>query len=76
MITVFHPVQETAISSAWLYGDHQIPGGLNSYDIKGTADLVQDKCWKSFAIYIICDDQEWTVALKNAFQQWQDFLDV
>ena len=26
--------------------------------------------------YIICNNQKWTIALENAFEEWQNFLDI
>ncbi len=56
--------------SAWLCGDLQILVPWR-YDIKGTADLVQDKCWRAAIDIIMMIKRD---LMKNAFQQWQDFL--
>ena len=57
----------TTITKAWCF---------NSYNVESPTNLVKNKCWQSFAIYIICNDQKRTVGFQDAFQQWQNFLNV
>ncbi len=52
------------MSSAWLYDGHQSQS-FDSNDVEGSTN-VQYKSWQSFAIHIIRNNQEWTIALGEA----------
>ncbi len=46
------------ITKAWCF---------DSYNVESPTNLVKNKRWQSFAIYIICNDQKRTVGFQDAF---------